>query len=120
MHSAWGENLGKQLVDPAWVQSLVVAVQQVPQFSCGPHNVNLPTRLFKFPCHCVHVHNLILLIDGPREVWMAGGHSTGAPCPLWTHDTHLTTRPFHFTLAYHGHSTTPVPVYGTCPNTMTS
>ena len=49
MHTAWGENPGKQPVDPAWVQSPVMAVQKVLQVYCGPHDVNLPTRPFRFP-----------------------------------------------------------------------
>ena len=49
-----------------------------------PCDVNLPTRPFRFPCHCVHVHYLTVLGDGPRVVRMARpGRSTAAPCPLW-------------------------------------
>ena len=50
MHIAWCENPGKQPVEPAWVQSLAMAVQQVLQVYRGPHDVNLPTRPFRFPC----------------------------------------------------------------------
>ena len=40
---------------------------------------------FQFPCHCVRVHCLTVLGDGPRVVPVAcPGRSTGAPCPLWT------------------------------------
>ena len=72
-----------------------------------------------FFCHCVHVHCLTMLGDGPRVVPMARpGRSTGAPCPLWTPRRPSLHRPFHFTPSNHGHATGQVPRYGTYP-TMT-
>ena len=60
-----------------------------------------------------------MLGDGPVWFsWLVLAVQRVPHVPCGSHDTHLSTRPFHFTPSNHGHVTAVVPRYGTCP-TMT-
>ena len=86
-----------------------------PFSRCSKSTVDLPLR---FPCHCVHVHCLTVLGDGTRVRWLILAVQRVPHVRCGPHDTHLSTRPFHFTPSNHGHAIAVVPRYGTCP-TMT-
>ena len=70
------------------------------QVYCRPHNVNLPTRPFRFPCHYVDVHYLRVPGDGPAWLgWLVLAVQWVPHVRCGPHDAHLTTQPVHFTLS---------------------
>ena len=89
------------------------------QVHCRPHNVNLPTHPFRFPCHCVHVHYVRVPGDGPAWFgWLVLAIQRVPHVRYGPHDAHLTTGRFTLHYQTYGHATAVMPRYGTCP-TMT-